>query len=305
MAVLELAGEQRPRRRERLETLPVVAEPDDDRARVEVPEGLEQDVHSLVLDQLPEVDDRRPLLGEEAREPLGVALVRLPLLAVAGIRRIRPRLVEESRQRVRAGLGPELLDVHARRHDLDAVDVPRQLLEHVADVLGARVDDLRAGERLRSPAREIGPSAHRVLELGAVRLDPEGHPARRADRRSEQDMVREDEVGRSELPQGRRVRRDVRLPLRRREVDEQARLEPLVAVEDEGRQQPLRQLRHDERRAAEVVALRMPLLADDRDLVPRQAPLPREGARVDVGACSSEEVPVPEKDSQVRWKYSA
>ena len=138
-----------------------------------------------------------------------------------------------------------------------------------------------------------------------MRLDAEGHPARRADGPSEQDVVREDEVCRPELAQGGRVRRDVRVALRRREVDEEARLEPLVAVEDEDGQQPLRQVGDDERRAAEVVVLGMPLLADDRDVVAGEAPLPREGARVDVRSRSSEEVPVPEMDSQVRWKYSA
>ena len=100
--------------------------------------------------------------------------------------------------------------------------------------------------------------------------------------------------------------------LLRREVDEQPRLEPLVPVEDEDGQQAVRQIRHDDVRAAEAVALRMPLLADDRDVVAGKAPLARERTRVDVGAGSSQEVAVPEQhphgsdaNRYVRWKYNA
>src|SRR5690242_21451330 len=51
---------------------------------------LEQHLDALVLDQLPEVDDRRPpLVREEAGEAPEVAFVRQPLLAVARIRRDR------------------------------------------------------------------------------------------------------------------------------------------------------------------------------------------------------------------------
>ncbi len=179
------------------------------------------------------------------------------------------------------------------------------LVEHIADVLGAGEDDLGLGKRLGSPAREIGPAAHRVLELGAVRLDPEAQPARCADRRAEQDMVREHEVRRRELAERRGVRLDVRLPLRLREVDEQPRLEPLVAVEDEDGQQAARQFGHHDARAAEVVPLRVPLLADQRDVMTGEAPLARERPGVDIRPGPGEQVPVPEKNFQVRWKYSA
>ena len=79
-----------------------------------------------------------------------------------------------------------------------------------------------------------------------------------------------------------------------------ARLEPFVAVEDEGRKQCARELRHDDVRAAEVIALRVPLLADDRDVVPREAPLARERPGVDIRPGAAEQVPVPEQNSQVR-----
>ena len=88
-------------------------------------------------------------------------------------------------------------------------------------------------------------------------------------------------------------------------------VEAFVVVEHEDRQQPAGQLGHDDACAAEVVALRVPLLADDDDVVAEAAPLARERARVDVRAGAAEEVAVPEKDPHggrpvyVRWKYSA
>jgi hypothetical protein len=115
-------------------------------------------------------------------------------------------------------------------------------------------------------------------------------------------VVREEQVGRQQLPERGGVRLDVRLALRGREVLQEPRLEPLVAVEDEDRQKPLGQLRDDDPRAADVVPLRVALLADDGDVVARAAPLARERAGVDVRAGTSEEVPVPGEDLQVRWK---
>ena len=55
--VLERAGEERPRRRDPLELAPVVAEPDDDDARVHPAHRLEQHVDALVVEELPEVED--------------------------------------------------------------------------------------------------------------------------------------------------------------------------------------------------------------------------------------------------------
>ena len=206
------------------------------------------------------------------------------------------RLPHERGERLVARRRAELVDVDARRDDLDALGVAAHLVEHFADVLGAGEDGVGAGERLGAPAREVGPPAHRVLELGAVRLDAVRHPARGTDGRAEQDVVREDEICRPELAQRRRVRRDVRVPLLRREVAEQPRVEPLVLVEDEDGQQPLRQLRHDDARAAEVEPLGMPLLADDGHVVPGPHPLARDRPGVDVRPGAAEQVPVPEKD---------
>ena len=99
-----------------------------------------------------------------------------------------------------------------------------------------------------------------------------------------------------QLAQRRGVRLDVARALVRREVLEQPRLEPLVAVEHEHRQEPARQLGPHDLRAREVVVLRARLLADDRHVVPGAAPLPRERPRVDVRPGPAEQVPVPEED---------
>jgi hypothetical protein len=74
--MFERSREERPRRRDRLQLVAVVAEADDHRLRVEAGERLEQQVHALVEDQLAEEHDRRALLREKLGEPLGVALVR-------------------------------------------------------------------------------------------------------------------------------------------------------------------------------------------------------------------------------------
>jgi len=176
------------------------------------------------------------------------------------------------------------------------------LLEHRTDVRRADEDGVGAGECLRPPPLQLGPPAHRVLELGTVRLHRVARAGRGRDGAAEQHVVREYDVRRQQLAHERCVGLDVAFALIRREVLQQPGLETLVAVEHEHRQQPVGQLRHEDARAADVVPLRMPLLADDGDVVARVAPLARERTRVDVGARTSEEVPVPEDDLQVRWK---
>ena len=83
-------------------------------------------------------------------------------------------------------------------------------------------DGLGAGERVRAPARELRVAAHRVLELGAVRLHGERRPVAAPTGPPSEDVVREDEVGREQLAQRRGVRLDVALALGRREVLERA-----------------------------------------------------------------------------------
>ena len=80
-------------------------------------------------------------------------------------------------------------------------------------------------------------------------------------------MVGEDEVGRKLGANRSGVRLDVALALLGRQLLEQPRLEPLVAVEHEDGQEVVRQFGPDDARAAQVVRARVSLLADDHDLV--------------------------------------
>src|SRR4051794_9363028 len=95
VAVLERPGEERPGWRNLLELGAVVAEADDDGARVEPFERFEQDLHALVLDELPEVENGRRIRGEELGEALGVARIGMPLVAIV---RIAARLLEQRRE---------------------------------------------------------------------------------------------------------------------------------------------------------------------------------------------------------------
>ena len=98
-------------------------------------------------------------------------------------------------------------------HLVHTVDVADDVLEHGANVLGADEHRLGAGERLCAPARELGPAAHRVLELRAVCLHRVARTARAADGAAEEHVVREDEVGRLERAERLCVGLDVRLAL--------------------------------------------------------------------------------------------
>ena len=108
--------------------------------------------------------------------------------------------------------------------------------EHLPDVVGADDDRLGVRERSPPPRGQLLVAAHRVLELGAVRLDRVARTGRGGDRAAEQNVVREDEIGRQTLAQGRGVELDVALALGARQVREQTRVEPFVAVEHEDRE---------------------------------------------------------------------
>ena len=306
VAVLERAREEDAAAGPALELDAEVPEPDDDRTRVDPVERLEQKLDALVLDQLPEVDDGGLIAREKGRKPLRVPLVGQSFLPVPWVGRVGAGLGKQVCERLVPALRAELVDVDAGRHLVDAFGDPRDLLDDAADVGRADVDRLCGFQAVPPPPLELGPAAHRVLELGAVRLDPERPAEVRADRSAHQDVVREDEAGGAEVAEGGDVRLDVGGPLGGREVLEEPRLEPLVAVEDERGQQASRQLRPDHLGSRKVVPARVALLADHRHLVPGEAPFPRQGSGVDVRARSPEQVPVPEVDPHyVRWKYSA
>jgi hypothetical protein len=115
-------------------------------------------------------------------------------------------------------------------------------------------------------------------------------------------VIREYEVGRKQLSDDTRVRVDVARAFAGVEVLQELRLEPFVAVEDEDGQDAAGQLGDDDACGAEVIPLRTALLADDGDVVSGVGPRSRELARIDVRSGTCEQVPVPEDDSQVRWK---
>ena len=124
-------------------------------------------------------------------------------------------LGDERRERLLAGLRAPLVDVDAGRHLVHALDVAAHVLEHLADVRRADEHGRRALEHLSPPRLELRPPAHRVLELRAVRLDRVARAARRADGAAEEHVVAEDEVGRQLLADGRGVRLDPGVELRR------------------------------------------------------------------------------------------
>ena len=267
VAVLQRSGEERSRRSDSLELGPVVAEADDHGPAPGLAKSLEQDVDALVVEQLSEVENGRLVALEPGLEPLGVALVGEPLFRVGGIRWVAARLLEQALERSRALLGLELVDVDSRRHLVDALDVADHLLEHRADMRRADESGCRLLKRRSPPGGQVGAAAHRVLELGAVRLDRVRSTGSRRNRPAEQDVVGEDEVGRQLGANRSGVRLDVALTLLGRQLLEQPRLEPLVPVEHEDGQEVVRQFGPDDPRAAQVVRARVSLLADDHDLV--------------------------------------
>src|SRR5438105_1640809 len=82
-------------------------------ARGETVERFEQNLDALVLDELPEVEDRRSVLREEVLE----------------VHRHVLRFPRERGERLVARLGTELVDVDARWDDLDALGVAADVIE--------------------------------------------------------------------------------------------------------------------------------------------------------------------------------
>ena len=149
---------------------------------------------------------------------------------------IRPRAPR------RAAAERELVDVDAGRHLVARGRRGRRRPRAPRGCAPSRRTSPRPRERLPPPALELRPAAHRVLELGAVRLDAKRRAGRGADRPAHQHMVREHEVGGQQLAERRGVRVDVGALLGVGEVLQELRLEAGVAVHHEDRQQPARQL---------------------------------------------------------------
>jgi hypothetical protein len=106
---------------------------------------------ALVVDELAEVDDCGALAGEEALEPVGIALVGESLVRVAGIRRVVSRLLEQRGQRLAAALGTPKLDVDSGWHLVNPIDGPAHLSECFTDVLRPHDHGGCAFERLSAP----------------------------------------------------------------------------------------------------------------------------------------------------------
>jgi hypothetical protein len=192
----------------------VIAEAHDHGPRVDVAERFEEHMHSLVVNELAEVDDGRPAAREEAGQALGVPLIRQPLVRVAGIRRIGPCLCEQPGERLLTRPRPPLVDVDSGWNFVHAVDVADNVLQYLADVRRANEDGRRARQRLPPPTGELRVAAQRVLELGAVRLDRVANAAGGPDRPSEEDVVAEDEVGGKALAHRGRIAPDPVVELR-------------------------------------------------------------------------------------------
>ncbi len=235
--------------------------------------------------------------GEEALEAARISLVRQPLLAVTGIGRVATTLGEQVRERFGAVLGPEQVDVDTRRHLVEALGVSDDLLEDAADVRGADEDGARAVERLRASVTSSSLPRIEYSSSDAVRLDGIACAGSSGYGTAGQHVVREDEVGGELALERARVRVDVAGELDGRELLQQPRLEPLVAVEDEHRQKPVRQLRPHDLGPAEIEPRRVRVLAEDDDVVPGAPPRPRDLPRVDVRSGSFEQIPVPEQDA--------
>ena len=253
--VLERPREEHPdveRPRQRLERRPLGAEPHDHGPRVQPVDGLEQDVDALLLDQLAEVDDGRRVAVEERREPAGIPFVRPALLAIPGVRRVPPCLVDQGGERGVAALGTPQVDVDPGRHLVDTGNRTADLSEHLPDVGGADEGRARVPQRLPPPLTEIGTAPHRILELGAVRLHGERLPRGDADGTAEQHVVREDEIGGRESTHRRGVRFDPPVQLLPGAVRYPPHLVSGVAVDHEdGQKRP--DIRPHRRRTSEVV----------------------------------------------------
>ena len=114
---------------------------------------------ALVVEELAEVENSRLCALEPGCQPVGVALVGEPLCRVGGVRRIATGLVEQVGERLAPILRGELLDVDARRHLVDAVDVADDVFEHGPDVGRAHEDGAGLLERLPASFSQLGAGA--------------------------------------------------------------------------------------------------------------------------------------------------
>ena len=240
MAVLERAGEERaPGGASASSSRAVVAEADDHGPRVDAAQRLEQQVDALVLDQLPEVDDRRLVAGEEGREPLGVALVGQPLVGVARVRRIAARLREQIGERLVAR--PRATNSSTSTPggtSCTRSTWPTTSSSTLADVGGADEDGARRRPATPAPTPRA-PAVPRIEYSSSepCALTAKRAPVARADRPAEQDVVAKTKSAGRCSRTAAAFASTQRVELRARAVLEQLDLVALVAVEHEDGQQ--------------------------------------------------------------------
>jgi hypothetical protein len=116
VAVLERAGEEDIRAGHGLQLGAVIAEADDDGARIDAIERFKKEMDALVPEQLAEVEDRRRTRAGERGKPLGVAFVREPLVGVPRVRWVAAALLEQPSKCLFTRFGAKHVDVHARRN---------------------------------------------------------------------------------------------------------------------------------------------------------------------------------------------
>ena len=278
------------------ELLPVVAEADDHRPRVDAAQRLEQDVNALVVEQLPEVDDRGLVSGKEGCEALGVPLVRQALVGVprvlagrAAHSATRPASASSRGRGLHSSMStPGGTSCTRSTWPTTSSSTPRMWAEPTKTASAPASAALPHAASSGLPRIEY--SSSEPCALTDVRRSGRG-----GDRPAEEDVVREHEVSGQSLANCGGVRLHPPVELVARAVLEQLDLVALVAVEDERRQQPA-DVGPDDLRPAEVVQLRVRLLAEHDHVVPRPGPLARELPRVHVRPRTTEEVPVPEQN---------
>ncbi len=141
-----------------------------------------------------------------------------------------------------------------------------------------------------------------------MRLDPERRAGGGRDGAPHQHVIREDQVGRQQLPERGGVRIHVGSALGRRRVLQELGTQTGIAVQDEHRQHPTGQVGDDNLRPAQVVAGGVAFLTHHDDVVAGAAPRARKRTGVDVRPGPAEQVAVPEKDPHpsdaTSWLYA-
>ena len=296
MAVLERPGEEHRQALGLALELPALrTEADDHGTAADLAERRDQHLHALVLDQLAEVDDGRasPARNSASRSALFSSGRRSSALpGFGGSRRASASSAASASAllwgRQTSMSTPGGTACTRSSGPQTSSTTLRMCSEPTITAAAPRCC-------LRAPRRKLGIPAHRVLELGTVREDRVARTRRRADGPAEDQVPGDHEIGGEVLADRAGVRPDPRVELGAAGLLHALHAVALVAVDHEHRQQPADIGAHG-RGAAEVVVPGPGLLRENRDVVPRSPPLPRELAREHVRAGAGEQIAVPDED---------